>query len=402
MPSDSTTFQCMATNIIILVRDTGGDLAPMLRIGSTLRSAGLRVKVITHALHERVVDRMNLDFTPIDSTEGAQQFLADAPMLNRPLTIPPFVRAHLISRMNGDWKLLTEGDVGQASVLVVRHMSSLSAVLAARAAGARFVRVFTAVAQITNLAMTRLLISEVLGNEILSALKTIGISSPCASRWDDLGGKADLDLASWPGWFSRPEQDWLVRPRLLGFLNCDGLETGKVPVSIVEAQRRGSRMVLISAGTGPFLPQECFRISTEACLTLGFIPIVATRFPEQLPPLMDKRVMVFDWLPFATVMEYMTAVIHHGGTSVLARAISAGIPQLSLPDGGDRPDTAKRLCSLGLAEMITRPNWTVPIVRDALHRLTTSSSVATRCTILRARMDKDKPDAKIRAAFRLE
>jgi len=75
----------------------------------------------------------------------------------------------------------------------------------------------------------------------------------------------------------------------------------------------------------------------------------------------------------------MGAVIHHGGIGTLGCALGAGVPQLVLPLGADRPDNAVRLQRLGVAEYLPPPQWKPQLIADALRRLLDSPAVSHRC-----------------------
>jgi len=53
----------------------------------------------------------------------------------------------------------------------------------------------------------------------------------------------------------------------------------------------------------------------------------------------------------------VAAVVHHGGVLTGARAVASGVPQLVLAYGADRPDNARRLRRLGVAEWLPSVRW---------------------------------------------
>jgi UDP:flavonoid glycosyltransferase YjiC (YdhE family) len=62
--------------------------------------------------------------------------------------------------------------------------------------------------------------------------------------------------------------------------------------------------------------------------------------------------------------------VHHGGIGTAMRALRAGVPQVIMAHGMDRPDNAARLAKLELAQWTQSKDWTVPGVcaqlRDAV------------------------------------
>jgi UDP:flavonoid glycosyltransferase YjiC (YdhE family) len=93
-------------------------------------------------------------------------------------------------------------------------------------------------------------------------------------------------------------------------------------------------------------------------------------------------------------MKHISAVIHHGGLGTLACAMAAGVPQLVLPKGADRPDNAARLQKLGVAEFLPPPNWRPELIAEALMRLVSSPMVAEKCRTVAERLSgKDGAEA---------
>ena len=66
--------------------------------------------------------------------------------------------------------------------------------------------------------------------------------------------------------------------------------------------------------------------------------------------------------------------------------MAAGVPQLVLAMGADRPDNASRLRRLGIAEVEPPPRWKPDLVAAALDRLINSSLVQYRCKELASRL----------------
>jgi UDP:flavonoid glycosyltransferase YjiC (YdhE family) len=74
--------------------------------------------------------------------------------------------------------------------------------------------------------------------------------------------------------------------------------------------------------------------------------------------------------------------------------MEAGIPQLVLPKGADRPDNAARLQNLGVAESLPPPEWQPELIANALMRLLSSPMVAEKCRTLADRLkDQDGTQA---------
>jgi rhamnosyltransferase subunit B len=68
-------------------------------------------------------------------------------------------------------------------------------------------------------------------------------------------------------------------------------------------------------------------------------------------------------------LQYVRAVIHHGGIGTLNQALAAAVPQLVLAFGHDRPDNGARLQRLGVGECLPPAHWRPGPVAEALRRL---------------------------------
>ncbi len=67
-------------------------------------------------------------------------------------------------------------------------------------------------------------------------------------------------------------------------------------------------------------------------------------------PALPANVRAAGWMPMGLLLRQCAAVIHHGGAGSTMTALSAGIPQLVLPDGADRYINAEavRRCGAGI------------------------------------------------------
>ena len=68
--------------------------------------------------------------------------------------------------------------------------------------------------------------------------------------------------------------------------------------------------------------------------------------PEQLP----DNLLLVERAPFAVLMQHCSVVIHHGGLGTLGTAAAAGVPQVILASGADRPDNGMSVQNLGIGK----------------------------------------------------
>ncbi len=131
---------------------------------------------------------------------------------------------------------------------------------------------------------------------------------------------------------------------------ADRLQLRPVPYSEGPAWsgRPGSGpLVLLTLGT-VFGTAE---LLTAAVAGLARVParvVVATGRvrPEELGEL-PANVTARAWLPQASLLPHVAAVVHHGGSGTTLGALAAGVPQLFLPQGADQFANAEAVCAAG-------------------------------------------------------
>jgi UDP:flavonoid glycosyltransferase YjiC (YdhE family) len=171
----------------------------------------------------------------------------------------------------------------------------------------------------------------------------------------------------------------------VGFI-IDQEDSDQVPADLQAYFSAGERPVLITGGTGLYLGAEFYKTSAEGCRLLKRRAILVTQHREHVPELFRDSFRWFDYLPFNKVMKNVAAVIHHGGRGTLSSAVAAGVPQLVLAMGADRPDNAMRLKGLGVADYLLPPEWQPEALAEKLLTLIQSDVVAEKCRTLAARM----------------
>jgi len=190
-----------------------------------------------------------------------------------------------------------------------------------------------------------------------------------------------LYLALWPEWFAPAEAAGPSTIVQAGFLVDPATAPGLAPE--VESFLAGSQPpVLITGGTGNFVQPDFYTASTEGVRRLGRRGILVTHYPDYVPASLPGKMLWLNYLPYGAALPRMGAIIHHGGIGTCAQALAAGIPQLILAIGADRPDNAQRLQHLGVAEFLPPPRWQPEAVQAALSRLLGSAEVKQRAQAL--------------------
>jgi rhamnosyltransferase subunit B len=140
-----------------------------------------------------------------------------------------------------------------------------------------------------------------------------------------------LVLGMFPEWFGKPQADWPPQMRLTGFPLFDGLSTGDMDGRLLEFCRAGTPPVAFTFGTGMAHPAALFQSALEACERLGLRAVFLTKFRDQLPERLLDSIFHTSFAPFGSLFPHCAAVVHHGGIGTVAKALSAGTPQVICP-----------------------------------------------------------------------
>jgi UDP:flavonoid glycosyltransferase YjiC (YdhE family) len=361
-------------NVVLFVRGTGGDLAPVLGIGSALRVRGHNVSVLTHCTYKETVLGAGLDFHALDTLDEVSAFLRDGPLLNTPSGMSTFFERHLFPKVASDVKAIL-ARCGAPVVLASRHMSTIADLIVAELFDVPIVRIYPSVTQIVNLPLLGALCSEFLAPKLNSARAMFDLAP--RSEWMPWLTLPRCSIATWPDWFAPAEPSWPDGIHTVGFVNHDASEAEEPPL-LAGQMLDAKPPVLITGGTGSFMNENFYRAAIEGCASLGLSALVVTPFREFVPKTLPSAMRWFTRLPFAVVMPRVAVVIHHGGMGTTARAIASGTPQLILAYGADRPDTARRLERAGLCRALPPSRWSGVAVADALQKLLADPTLQAR------------------------
>lgn len=99
------------------------------------------------------------------------------------------------------------------------------------------------------------------------------------------------------------------------------------------------------------------------------------------PPL-PGNVRTTEWVPLARLLPTCAGIVHHGGASTVLTALLHGVPQLVVPDAGDRRHNAGVVYARGLGLVGSRRNVTPTLLR----RLTSDERLRSAATEVRVEM----------------
>lgn len=81
-------------------------------------------------------------------------------------------------------------------------------------------------------------------------------------------------------------------------------------------------------------------IDAEFVLALGDIDTSSL-------PALPENVRLAGWVPLGLLLQKSDGLIHHGGSGTTLAALEAGVPQILMPDEGERAESARRVAERG-------------------------------------------------------
>lgn len=359
-------------------------MLPFLRLGSRLKKRGHSVTLVSHCYYRDEAAAAGLDFAAVDSPEEYARFIDDGPLLNAAPGIPEFLRRHSLPKVALEVALIGQRCAPDDTVLVTRDLFDTAARIAAEKFGIPALWLFMAPSQLTTWKMRAELFAEVLAADI-DALRA-ELALPPVTDWPRWLAYPQPGIAIWPDWFAAADSTWPVGVVPVGFVLDNESESGDLPDDVQAMLDAGPAPVLITPGTGAYVGAEFACASAEACRRLQRRAILVTRYAQQVPKDLPSSVLCFSHLPFGKLMPRVAAVIYHGGRGTLSCAIAAGVPQLVLAFGADRPDNAARLEALGVAAYLPRAAWRPQAIAEKLSQMIGSEGVRERCRSLADRV----------------
>ncbi|MFC3448192.1 glycosyltransferase [Amycolatopsis speibonae] len=247
--------------------------------------------------------------------------------------------------------------------LIVYEMSDVGAATAARRAGIPVV-------------------SLVIGRSIPAEMPAFA-ADRLTPLWDGkppanlMLGDAGIDV--WPESFRDPELAGL--PTLFRLRPVPWNEPGTLPSWL---DGRDRPLVYLTLGTVAFGAIGPLRAAIDGLSRLP-VDVLVARGPGdpgelgELPP----NVHVTGFVPQSEVLPRADLVVHHGGTGTVLGALSAGLPQLVLPQGADQFFNAEALESVNAGRALLGDQVTADAVEEKAGQLLEDPRVREVATRMR-------------------
>ena len=376
--------------VLLMTQGTGGDLYPFMQIGRGLRSRGHQVTFITEPKFEAEVRRADFEFAsmlqpghvdPPENGYDPNERSEDGSVINQ----------RILGACMHIYNTIRQRRSPGETVLVGHYNLNIIGQTTAELLQLPYVTIFTAPYFLMKLPVIEQV--YIVESDILNEYRTYLGLQPVrdwriwlkAPRWI---------MGLWPEWFAPKDPNGILGVTPVGFVYDPGIETGGLPEEVEDFLADGGPTVLITHGTSKPYKQEFFSASAEACTALGVKALLVTKFPEMVPSNLPNNILWCKYLPFASTMSRMDAVIHHGGIGTLNQSLTAGVPQLVLGFGFDRPDNGMRVQQLRIGDFVPSIRWRSGPIAESLRRIMTPE-VRERCRDLARRQESAADPAAV-------
>jgi rhamnosyltransferase subunit B len=394
------------SKFLMVTHGTAGDILPFIRLAKGLRERGHEPVLMTHQPYEDYARRVGAEFVPTDSAAGFAKHMIQTFDLLRARTAPDMRRFY---EQSGAFdQLWVECDILAAryspgdTVLVGRYGTALSVLIAAEFLGAPAAWLALYPSQLITSPVQEYILKRALGAELDRGRAEYGLGPVTDfSAWLR---SARLTLGLWPEWLDAAGPPAPPHIRVTGHVGGDELGVddfwGQMPEPIASLMNGPVPPVLVTGGTGRALHEEFYRVAVGAAAQLERPTLVVTPYRDLLPRSLPPTMTWMPRAPFAQLLPHFAAMLHHGGIGTVMRALRAGVPQVIMAHGFDRPDNSVRLAGLGLAQWTPPQDWAVPTVYAQLQHAVTDAGYRARAMAVMA--DDDTGKAVTTAAEALE
>ncbi len=195
------------------------------------------------------------------------------------------------------------------------------------------------------------------------------------------------NVCLFPDWFAPPQTDWPQYTETSDFPLWDDRANEPLACEVQSFLDSAGPPIVFTPGSANKFGAGFFKSAVDACLRLGRPGILLTRFPEQIPPSLPSSIRHFDYVPLASLLPHVAAIVHHGGIGTTAQGLATGIPQLVMPLAHDQFDNAVRVQRMGTGDWLHRRQFKAPAVAKKLNRLLDAPSVRLSCQEVSQKLD---------------
>ena len=192
-----------------------------------------------------------------------------------------------------------------------------------------------------------------------------------------------------------PQPQWPPHVRFTGFPFLDHEAIADEAVARLEQfLSDGPAPVVFTLGSsGGQAAGSFFTESVEAAKRLRCRALFLTgtyAVPREIEELQSRDLAVFRYIPYSHVFPRAAVIVHPAGIGTTALSLRAGRPMLVVPMSFDQPDTAARMCRLGVARMIPHAHYQARWAAAELRALRGNPTYASAAARVRRQIDSEE------------
>lgn len=377
---------------IVVGLGSAGDVHPNLGLALALRERGLAVLFVGPEVFRPLAERIGIDFVGVGSEDEYYAAIRDPDLWHPVRSFSVVARRLILPALRPVYEIIKEhSEPGRTVVaapgfafgariaqeklgtpLATVHLQPIMFRSAIHPGCFGFPDIVGHLPRpVRNLyfrAADRVFIDRWLAEPVNSFRAELGLD-PVRRLFDRWIHSPQLVIGLFPKWFAPPQPDWPQNVSLTGFPLWDERDIRSTSEELEGFLGSGDPPLVFTAGSAMLQAKQFFEVSADVCNATGRRGLLLTQFREQLPAHLPAEVRHFEYIPFSTVLPRSAALIHHGGIGTTAQAISAGIPQLIVPNAHDQPDNAVRVRRLGIGDYVLPGAYTKTRVVSKLHAL---------------------------------
>lgn len=370
------------TSVLLTTFGTIGNTVPFMRLAERLSSRGHQVHLWTNSPFVERFARPDLRLHALDTPGTYNSFLSESSLLERPSRLVELFRKHYIPLALNEARSMSDFVTKGKTVLVAADAPGIAARLVAEKFRIPLVSVMTYPSHCTGRYLLERLFATKLARDIASLRNQFGLEGGFdPSAWF---GMPTRYVGLWPAWFGI-RVPTTARLSQIGFLYYD--PDPQIPVNTQRFIEHNRTIVLVSGGSANFGNANVHTLAYESAKRLR-LSVIALR-PSSTAPSSDSIHVISDAPSVMALMRKCAAVVHHGGMGTIGQAIGAGIPQLAIADGGDRPENGSILSQLELGSCLTKSQQSVREATSAMAQVMEDASMRAACDRARRSIDEE-------------
>lgn len=370
--------------ILLSAYGTISNIQPLIPVGRELAHRGHDVNVFTNAPHVLRFQMPGLRFTELDSAAEFEAFVNEGQLLARPSALPEVYRRHYLPKVRREFDSMEAVVRPGKTVLLANDAPGVASRLIAEKYRVPLISVMTYPSHLAAGRLLEELMTGSLALEINELRSEVGLAQEEDLQW--WWHLPNHYIGVWPSWFARIRDTSGNKTSLVGFIYDDEVES--VPNDLMEfLATEGNRVILVTGGSAKFAGSEFFRLVMSAARKANLRALAVNR---QMADSTEESTLCRTEVPsLSALMPHVSAVVHHGGMGTISQALKAGVPQLMLADGGDRPENAIRVEELGVGKFVPRSQWSEARLTNALSEIVDNPHLQRRCKSIAEKLTSD-------------